>query len=175
MIRLSNTYTTNVGLGYPTLGDTGWAPVIVADLSLLDGLSPVGGLAVSLRETPSASLNVRVAPGAFRTPWGQTVAYAGSPARSVTASATTFLWLTAAGTLTSGVAFPGTAYIPLAIVVAGSATVSSITDARNVCSTVVPVAQPTLGAATAGSSYTSAEQAMLNAVYGLARTLGLGT
>jgi hypothetical protein len=38
-----------------------------------------------------------------------------------------------------------------------------------------PVVQPTLGAATAGTSYTSNEQAMLNAVYAAVRTLGLGS
>jgi hypothetical protein len=38
-----------------------------------------------------------------------------------------------------------------------------------------PIVQPTLGAATAGSSYTSNEQAMLQAVYNAVRNLGLGS
>jgi hypothetical protein len=38
-----------------------------------------------------------------------------------------------------------------------------------------PIAQPTLGAATAGTSYTSNEQTMLNAVYAALRVLGLGS
>jgi hypothetical protein len=38
-----------------------------------------------------------------------------------------------------------------------------------------PVVQPTMGAATAGASYTSNEQAMLNAVYAAVRALGLGS
>jgi hypothetical protein len=38
-----------------------------------------------------------------------------------------------------------------------------------------PVVQPTMGAATAGTSYTSNEQAMLNAVYAAVRELGLGS
>jgi hypothetical protein len=38
-----------------------------------------------------------------------------------------------------------------------------------------PVVQPTLGAATAGTSYTSNEQTMLNAVYAAVRALGLGS
>ena len=38
-----------------------------------------------------------------------------------------------------------------------------------------PVVQPTMGAATAGSSYTSTEQGMLNAVYAAVRALGLGS
>ena len=38
-----------------------------------------------------------------------------------------------------------------------------------------PVVQPTLGAATAGTSYTTNEQTMLNAVYSAFRALGLGS
>jgi hypothetical protein len=38
-----------------------------------------------------------------------------------------------------------------------------------------PVVQPTLGAATAGTSYTTNEQTMLNAVYAAIRALGLGS
>lgn len=38
-----------------------------------------------------------------------------------------------------------------------------------------PIVQPTLGAATAGTSYTANEQTMLNAVYAAFRTLGLGS
>jgi hypothetical protein len=171
---MATTFLPATGLGYPALGDT-YPAVIQADLTLLDGMSPLGGLFVSLHEQPSTSLNVKVAAGAFRTPWGQTVAYAGSASQAVTASATTYLWLTTAGTLTTGNAWPTTAYIPLAIVIAGASTITSITDFRNVCSTVIPIAQPTMGAATAGATYTAAEQAMLQAVYSAVRALGLGT
>jgi hypothetical protein len=38
-----------------------------------------------------------------------------------------------------------------------------------------PTIQPTMGAATAGSTYTTNEQAMLQAVYNAVRTLGLGS
>jgi hypothetical protein len=38
-----------------------------------------------------------------------------------------------------------------------------------------PITQPTLGAATAGSSYTTNELAMLNAVYSAMRAIGLGS
>jgi hypothetical protein len=38
-----------------------------------------------------------------------------------------------------------------------------------------PIVQPTLGAATAGTSYTTNEQTMLNAVYAAVRALGLGS
>ena len=38
-----------------------------------------------------------------------------------------------------------------------------------------PTTQPTMGAATAGATYTSNEQAMLQAVYNAVRSLGLGS
>lgn len=38
-----------------------------------------------------------------------------------------------------------------------------------------PIVQPTMGVATAGATYTSAEQAMLQAVYDAVRNLGLGS
>lgn len=38
-----------------------------------------------------------------------------------------------------------------------------------------PVVRPTMGAATAGGTYTATEQAMLNAVYAAVRALGLGS
>ena len=38
-----------------------------------------------------------------------------------------------------------------------------------------PIVRPTMGAATAGASYTAAEQAMLQAVYNAVRNLGLGS
>ena len=83
------------------------------------------------------------------------------------------VWLTVAGVLTVGASWPVTAYVPLAVVTASGTVVTGIVDARNVCSTVVPIAQPTGGAATAGASWTSVEEGMLNAVYSALRALGL--
>ena len=128
----------------------------------------------------------------------------------MTASATNYLYLdlTNSGALvvnTSG--FPATAHVRLATVVAGTTTITSITDARVAFRVVgsfvdgvnltfgtatgtqigtatnqklaffgkTPIVQPTLGAATAGTSYTSNEQTMLNAVYAAVRALGLGS
>lgn len=170
------TYSTNAKLGTPSVGDTGYTTTVLATVNKLDATNAVGGLAVTPHETPSStSLLVDVAAGVFRTPWGQTVTYAGAASQTMTASTTTYVWLTVAGVLTTGSTWPGTAYIPLAIVVAAASSITSITDARNVCSTVVPVSQPTLGTATAGATYGTNEQTMLQAVYNLARTLGLGT
>jgi hypothetical protein len=38
-----------------------------------------------------------------------------------------------------------------------------------------PITRPTMGAATAGGTYTATEQAMLQAVYNAVRNLGLGS
>ena len=103
--------------------------------------------------------------------------------------------------------FPSTAHVRLAVVVAGAATITSITDVRvafpvlgsiadginfslgtNTGSQIgtaanqklaffgnAPIAQPTLGPAVAGSTYTANEQTMLQAVYNALRNLGLGS
>ena len=62
---MSTTYTPNVKLGQPALGDTGWSTPLNNNCTTLDGLTPVGGLAVSLHEVPSASLTVAVAAGQY--------------------------------------------------------------------------------------------------------------
>lgn len=173
---MATSYTPNVGLGMPANGDTGWSTPVNQNVATLDSLTPVGALCVRTKEIPSASLNVAVAAGNFRNSWGSVVAYAGTASYTVTASATTNIWLNASGTLTSGTSWPtGSFYVPLASVVAGASSISSVTDARVVCGAVNVQSQPTMGAATATSSYTSVEQGMLNAVYSAVRALGLGT
>src|SRR5437868_1602458 len=49
------------------------------------------------------------------------------------ASATTYLWLTDAGVLTTGAAFPTSPHVRLARVVAGSATITQVVDQRVQC------------------------------------------
>ena len=143
---------------------------------------------------------------------GIATSYAGAASQAVTASSTNYVYLTNGGTLTvNTTGFPSTPtlYVPLAVVVAGSSTITSIADSR-VCLPVVgtgflplgggtmtdganvalgsttgtqigtatsqklgffgktPVVQQTGGAATAGASYTSTEQGMLNAAYSAA-------
>jgi hypothetical protein len=157
------------------VNDTGYASVFQADLATLDALTPIGGLCVSPHEVPSASLNVAVAAGNFRNSWGAVVTYAGAASQAIAASSTVYLWLTNAGVLASGSAWPSGFYVPLAVVVSGAGTITNIADARVVCGTANNQAQPTMGAATAGASYTTNEQAMLQAVYNAVRALGLGT
>jgi len=150
---------------------------VAANWTALDGINAVGALAVTTTEVPSASLDVAIAAGNFRSTWSSVVSYAGIASQAMTASQTNYLYLDATGTLvvnTTG--FPsGSFYVPLAIVATGSSTVTSITDQRIVCGAVNVQSQPTMGAATAGASYTSVEEGMLNTLWSVVRSLGLGT
>ena len=216
---MSTTYTPNVKLGQPALGDTGWSAPLNANCTTLDSLSPVGGLAVTLTELPSASLNIAVAAGTYIAQSGVPTAYAGANSTAMTASSMNYVYLNNSGTLTvNTTGFPTSPilYCPLAVVVANSATLTSVTDAR-VCFPIVgagflplfggmladganlavgtstgtqigtsssqklgffghaPAVQPTMGAATASSSWTSVEQGMLQTVWNNLRALGLGS
>jgi hypothetical protein len=194
----------------PAAGDRTWNVAVNANCVALDSLAPVGALAVTTAEAPSATLNVNVAAGAYKSQDGTIGLFAGTTAFALPNSTTSYLYLdlTNAGALTlNGSGFPATAHVRLAIVVAGLATITSITDVRvafpvlgsfadginltfgSVTGTQLgtaptqklaffgktPIAQPTLGPATAGASYTSNEQNMLQAVYNLIRNLGLGS
>jgi hypothetical protein len=207
---MSNTYTSNTQLAMPASGDRTWNVALNGNCATLDALGPVGSLNVTTTEVPSATLCVRVAPGSYLTQSGTVAAYAGAASTALTAGATNYLYLdlTASGSLavnTTG--FPATAHVPLSTVAAGTATITSIADARVAFAVAGPVAdgtawtlgtsaglqigtggtqklgffgktpaaQPTMGAATAGSSYTTNEQAMIQAVYNAVRALGLGS
>jgi hypothetical protein len=206
---MSNTYTPNAKLAMPATGDTGWAVPVNGNCALLDALSPVGGLAVTTTEVPSASLNVAVAAGTYIKQDGTIGTFAGAPSQPVGASSTQVLYLdlTNSGALAVAAAYPTTAHVRLATVVAGATSISSIADNRQ-CFDVVgswadgvnitlgsatgtqigttpgqklgffgktPTTQPTMGAATTGATYSSNEQAMLQAVYNAVRSLGLGS
>jgi hypothetical protein len=207
---MANTYTPNVQLAMPAPGDRTWNMPVNGNAQVLDGLAPVGALAVVTAEVPSATLNVNVAAGNYVRQNGTIGTYAGSVSQAMTLSATNYLYLdlTNSGALvvnTSG--FPATAHVRLATVVAGVTTIASIADARVAFQVIgtfadgvnltfgtatgtqigtaanqklaffgkTPVVQPTLGAANAGTSYTTNEQTMLNAVYAAVRLLGLGS
>jgi hypothetical protein len=194
----------------PAAGDRTWNVPVNTNAQLLDALAPVGALAVVTTEVPSATLNVRVAPGHYLKQDGSIGSFAGLSSQALAASATSYLYLdlTNSGALAAGtVGFPTTPHVRLATVVTGSSAISSIVDARvafpvigsfadganlsfgTVAGTQIgtatnqklaffgktPIVQPTLGPATAGATYTSNEQAMLNAVYSALRALGLGS
>jgi hypothetical protein len=206
---MSTTFTPNAKLGQPALGDTGWSTPLNANCSTLDGLTPVGGLCVTLHEVPSTTLNVAVAAGTVIAQDGTTVSYAGTASQAITASTTKVLYLdgTASWALTVAASYPTSPHVKLATVVAGASTITSITDNRqafSVAGTIAdgvnlalgtstgteigtstsqklgfygktPIVQPTMGAATASSSYTSVEQGMLQTLWNNARALGLGS
>lgn len=131
---MSTTNTSAIKLNKPGFADRNWHLALNQNADQLDGQSALGGLCVSTAEVPSASLKVSVAPGRFRTIDGTVVAYAGSPALTVVAGSTTYVYLDASGNLgTSNAGFPPTVCVPLAVVTAGSATISAITDSRVQC------------------------------------------
>jgi hypothetical protein len=194
----------------PAPGDRTWNVPVNGNAQLLDALAPIGSLAVVMTEVPSATLHVNVAAGNYLRQDGTIGSYGGAMTRPMTASATNYLYLdlTNSGSLTVNTSgFPTTAHVRLAAVVAGSSTITSITDARVAFSVIgsfadgvsltvgtaigtqigtaanqklgffgkTPVIQPILGPATAGTTYTSNEQTMLNAVYAAVRAVGLGS
>jgi hypothetical protein len=91
------------------------------------------GMAVTLHESPSTTLNVAIAAGTFTQAAGTTFSYAGTASRALVANANNFLYLTDAGVLTvnqSG--FPTVAPIcQLAVASTDGTTVTAITQARN--------------------------------------------
>lgn len=126
---MATSYTSNLKMGTPANNDPGWDVILDRDRAILDALAPVGWLAVTTAEVPSASLNIQVAPGSIRASTGAVVAYAGATV-AAPASATTLYWLYDTGTIGSGSAWPTVPYVPLATVVAGASTITSVTDAR---------------------------------------------
>ena len=64
-------------LGKPAVADRYWDQALDANADLLDALAPVGGLCVTPLELPSASLNVRVAPGCYQKRDGTVGSFAG--------------------------------------------------------------------------------------------------
>lgn len=144
---MGTTLTSKAKLAVPTPGTTSYTPIWQGDMNALDGMNSVGGLCVTTHEQPSASLLVDIAAGSYVNSSGVISSYAGATSQAMTASTTTYLWLTNSGVLTTGTAWPaaGTAIVPLAIVVAGATTITSITDAR-ACFAVAGIAYlPTAG------------------------------
>ena len=132
---MATTYSANVRLQKPGTSDRRWDIPINANADTLDALTAIGSLVVTATEIPSASLQVRVATGAYIKPDGSVGAFAGASAVAIAPSATVMLWLDGTGVLASGATFPGTAHVRLAQVVAGSAAITKVVDARVQCST----------------------------------------
>jgi hypothetical protein len=160
---LSTTYTSNIKLGKPALGDTGWSTPLNSNCDTLDGLAPVGALAVTLTEVPSSSLNVKVAAGKYVQQDGTVASYAGVATQAITTSTTRVLYLdlAAAGALTVGSSYPATPHIRLATVVAATSTITSIADDRQcfvVAGSMAEGANLTLGTSTGTKIGTATSQ-----------------
>ena len=150
---MATSYTVNTKLGKPAVADRNWNVPLDANADLLDALAPIGGLCVSPVEVPSASLNVRVAPGKYQKRDGTVGSFAGTASLALAAGQVSSLYLTDAGTLSvSTGGYPATAHVRLATVTTGPAPVASVSDDRVVCSVVgtdalpyLPLAGGTLG------------------------------
>jgi hypothetical protein len=130
---MASTYTPNLGFEKPAFGDSNWNVALDDMRAELDALAPVGGLGVRPSEIPSASLNVSVAPGDYLNSDGSKGTYAGVATQAIPSLSTTvlFLDLTALSVLTLAASYPtATAHVPIATVVAGATTISSIADDR---------------------------------------------
>src|SRR3974390_1546425 len=146
---MSNTHTPNVQLAMPASGDRSWNVALNANFTALDALAPVGALAVTTTEAPSATLNVNIAAGFYLNQDGTIGSFAGIAAQAMTASTASYLYLdlTSAGVLkVNATGFPSTAHLRLAVVVAGPASIVSITDVR--------VAFPVVGSIADGINFT---------------------
>lgn len=127
---MATSYTANAKLQKPATADRYWDVPVNANADQLDATAAIGGLAVTTAEVPSATLNVAVAAGSYVKADGTVGTYAGVASQAVTASVTNYLFLTDAGALTVGTAWPTTNHVRLAVVVAGTTTVTSLADAR---------------------------------------------
>src|SRR5271165_4293019 len=160
---MANSYTSNVKLAMPAAGDRSWNVPVNGNAQLLDSLAPLGGLAVTTTEIPSASLNVAVAAGTYLKQ-DLTIGTYGGAVTTVTGSGTNYLYLdlTSSGALTVNTSgFPATAHVRLAVVTAGSATITNITDARvafNVIGAFADGVNLTFGMATGTQLGTAANQ-----------------
>lgn len=141
---MATSYAPNTKLGKPAVADRNWDQALNANADLLDTLAPIGGLCVTSLEVPSASLNVRVAPGRYQKRDGTVGTFAGTASFALGPSQTSVLYLTDAGVLSTSTGYPTTAHVRLATVVTGAATVTRLSDDRVVCSVVGTDALPYL-------------------------------
>jgi hypothetical protein len=123
--------TPRIGLSRPALDARDWHLPLDANCDVIDAIAPVGDLAVLPAESPSASLNIKVAEGWYADAGGALTEFAGDSSFALTASATNYVYLDAAGALTANTTgFPTTNCLPLAVAETDGSTVISITDRR---------------------------------------------
>lgn len=131
---VATTFSANARLQKPATSDRNWDVPINANTDALDGMTALGGLALTATETPSTTLQVRVSPGNYIRSDGSVANFPGAPAFDLPASATASLWLTGAGVLTLGSAFPASAHLRLGHAVTDPTSVVRVVDERVQCS-----------------------------------------
>jgi hypothetical protein len=142
---MATSYAPNTKLGKPAVADRNWDQALNANADRLDALAPIGGLCVTPLEVPSASLNVRVAPGRYQKRDGTVGTFAGAASFTLATSQTSVLYLTDAGVLSVSISgYPTTAHVRLGTVVTGASSITSMSDDRVVCSVVGTDALPYL-------------------------------
>lgn len=133
---MADSYSANLKLATPAPGSSTWNNELNANRAILDSQNALGDLAVTAHDVPvSTSLLFDVSAGLYVNQAGLVTSYAGALSQAVSASQTTYVYLTNAGALTlSTSGFPGASavYVPLAVIVSGATTLTSITDARAV-------------------------------------------
>jgi hypothetical protein len=136
---MATTLTTNTKLKKPASGDPLWGTGCYnPNFDALDAMAPIGQMAVTLTEVPSTTLNVKVSGGKYISHDGTIGTYAGTASQAITTATTKVLYLdlAAAGVLVVAAAYPTTAHIRLATVIAGATTITSITDDRVTCEAI---------------------------------------
>lgn len=146
---MASTPTANLALAKPARSDPNWNVTLNANFDALDALAPLAGLAVTPAEVPSASLNVRVNPGPYVKADRTLGSFAGASALALAASSTVMVWLTDAGALATGAAWPAAPHVRLASVATGAAAITSVADAR----ALAAVAGPGVGSNTVSGTF----------------------
>jgi hypothetical protein len=112
----------------------GWVEYVNVNWDTLSFVSAIGNLIVQPRDLDANlvpnSLYVKVSAGDYGQSTGPIASYAGNAGLALPANSTTCLWLTDAGVLTTGAAFPATVHVRLARVTTGPTRITAITDAR---------------------------------------------
>lgn len=118
----------------PLFAPQGWHEYMNANWDTLAGIAAIGDLAVQPRDydaaIQSSSLYVKVYAGNYAKADGTIGAYPGVASFLLPASTTSYLWLTDAGILTSGLTFPATAHVRLASVTTNSTRIIDMMDER---------------------------------------------
>jgi hypothetical protein len=129
---MATTYTARAKLRKGDQGDRNWHGILNANADVIDSTNAVGAFAVTSKEVPSTSLAVAVSGGTYIKADGETYAtFAGAASLALPASSTTMIWLTDAGSIDSGGAWPsGTPCLRLAVATTDASKVTAIADAR---------------------------------------------